>query len=74
MDRLTNKRCLQIGLMSAMDHKRAFCRVLRMSALPPKAGMDHHGRDVRFVPQADSPSAANRMLAFPVLIAAASGD
>jgi len=24
-----------------------------MSALPPKADMDQHGRDVRFVPQAD---------------------
>src|SRR5262249_16789240 len=24
-----------------------------MSALPPKADMDHHGRDVRFVPKAD---------------------
>jgi hypothetical protein len=24
-----------------------------MSALPPKADMDQHGRDVRFVPTAD---------------------
>ena len=24
-----------------------------MSALPPKADMDQHGRDVRFVPSAD---------------------
>ena len=24
-----------------------------MSALPPKADMDWHGRDVRFVPEAD---------------------
>ena len=24
-----------------------------MSALPPKADIDHHGRDVRFVPIAD---------------------
>jgi hypothetical protein len=24
-----------------------------MSALPPKADMDQHGRDVRFVPKAD---------------------
>ena len=24
-----------------------------MSALPPKADMDQHGRDVRFVPEAD---------------------
>ena len=27
-----------------------------MSALPPKADMDHHGRDVRFVPKADIPA------------------
>jgi hypothetical protein len=26
-----------------------------MSALPPKADMDQHGRDVRFVPKADIP-------------------
>jgi hypothetical protein len=29
-----------------------------MSALPPKAEMDQHGRDVRFVPKADSRTAA----------------
>ena len=29
-----------------------------MSALPPKADMDHHGRDVRFVPKADICTAA----------------
>jgi hypothetical protein len=28
-----------------------------MSALPPKADMDHHGRDVCFVPKADIRSA-----------------
>jgi len=26
-----------------------------MSALPPKADIDHHGRDVCFVPKADIP-------------------
>ena len=26
-----------------------------MSPLPPKADMDRHGRDVRFVPKADLP-------------------
>jgi hypothetical protein len=26
-----------------------------MSALPPKADIDQHGRDVRFVPKADIP-------------------
>ena len=29
-----------------------------MSALPPKADMDQHGRDVRFVPKADICTAA----------------
>src|SRR5215472_1759902 len=29
-----------------------------MSALPPKADMDRHGHDVRFVPKADSCTAA----------------
>jgi hypothetical protein len=29
-----------------------------MSALPPKADIDQHGRDVRFVPKADSCAAA----------------
>ena len=34
-----------------------------MSALPPKADMDQHARDVRFVPDADMPlSAARRAL------------
>jgi hypothetical protein len=33
-----------------------------MSALPPKADMDKHDRDVRFVPKADSCSATPRML------------
>jgi hypothetical protein len=30
-----------------------------MSALPPKADMDHHGRDVCFVPKADMPLSTN---------------
>jgi hypothetical protein len=31
-----------------------------MSALPPKADMDQHGRDVRFVPKADILRCSNR--------------
>jgi hypothetical protein len=33
-----------------------------MSALPPKADMVHHDRDVRFVPKADSCTAAKAAL------------
>jgi hypothetical protein len=39
--------------MSALSHKRASDHVQSMSALPPKADMDQHARDVRFVPIAD---------------------
>jgi hypothetical protein len=39
--------------MSALGQKRTSGLVEGMSALPPKADMDHHGRDVRFVPKAD---------------------
>jgi hypothetical protein len=35
--------------MSALAQKQTFDDVRRMSALPPKADMDQHGRDVRFV-------------------------
>jgi hypothetical protein len=37
-------------------------RLRLMSALPPKADMDQRGRDVRFVPIADSCSAAKLVL------------
>ena len=37
-------------LMSALGQKQTFGSVRLMSALPPTADMDHHGRDVRFVP------------------------
>jgi len=40
-------------LMSALGQKQTLGRVRLMSALPPKADMDRHGRDVRFVPIAD---------------------
>jgi hypothetical protein len=49
--------------MSALGQKQTLVRVHMMSALPPIADMDQHGRDdVRFVPKADSCSAANSRL------------
>jgi len=41
-------------LMSALGQKRTLEYVRAMSALLPKAEMDQHGRDVCFVPKADS--------------------
>ena len=35
--------------MSALGQKRTCRSAIAMSALPPKADMDHHDRDVRFV-------------------------
>ena len=35
-----------------MGQKQTFTRLQPMSALPAKADMDQHGRDVRFVPKA----------------------
>jgi hypothetical protein len=40
--------------MSALGHKQTLGVIKWMSALPPKADMDQHDRDVRFVPKADS--------------------
>jgi hypothetical protein len=39
--------------MSQMGQKWTLHSIRSMSALPPKADMDQHGRDVRFVPKAD---------------------
>jgi hypothetical protein len=39
--------------MSALGQKQTSAHVRVMSALPPKADMDHYCRDVRFVPKAD---------------------
>ena len=39
--------------MSAQGHHRTFCSVQWMSALPPKADVVRHGRDVRSVPKPD---------------------
>jgi len=36
-----------------MGQKQTSLRFRAMSALPPKADIDQHGRDVRFVPKAD---------------------
>jgi hypothetical protein len=36
--------------MSALGHKRTLSDFVGMSALPPKADMAQHDRDVRFVP------------------------
>src|SRR5215469_18541557 len=44
--------------MSALGQKRTLGHVRAMSALPPKADIDQHGRHVRFVPEADSCTAA----------------
>ena len=41
----------KLALTRACTHKsRCMSDGCPMSALPPKADMDHHGRDVRFVP------------------------
>jgi hypothetical protein len=45
--------------MSALGHKQTLRRIRTMSALPPKADIAEHGGNVRFVPKADSCTAAN---------------
>jgi hypothetical protein len=47
--------------MSALGHKRTFRDAGAMSALPPKADIRRLGRNVRFVPIADSCAAANSL-------------
>jgi hypothetical protein len=42
--------------MSALGQKQTSRPVEGMSALPPKADMDQHACDVRFVPKADIPA------------------
>ena len=44
--------------MSALGQKQTFVTLEPMSALPPKADIAQHGGDVRFVPEADSCTAA----------------
>jgi len=48
---------------NALGQKQAFEVVFAMSALPPKADMDQCRRDVRFVPIADSCTAAIDLIA-----------
>jgi hypothetical protein len=50
-----NKLCF---VTSALGHERTFSEVCGMSALPPKADIGKRHRDVRFVPKADSSTAA----------------
>jgi hypothetical protein len=45
--------------MSALGQDRTFPWVQAMSPILPKADIDQHGRDVRFVPKADIRSATN---------------
>jgi hypothetical protein len=60
------KRALLVGShqaavaasMSALGQKRTRRDEFAMSALPPKADIVRHGVNVRFVPQADSRTAA----------------
>jgi hypothetical protein len=40
-------------LMSALGQKRTFRKLHPMSALPPKADIDGHSPNVRFVPKAN---------------------
>ena len=47
-----------VRLMSVLPRKQTLARVRVMSALPLKADTDQHGCDVRFVPIADSYTAA----------------
>jgi len=47
---LTKTNALEGLSMSALGQKRTLRGVRPMSALPPKADIDHHGRDVRTNP------------------------
>ena len=50
----------RLALMSALGQNQTSAHVRVMSALPPKADIAERHRDVRFVPKADSCSAAKR--------------
>ena len=49
------------GVMSALGQKQTLECLRAMSALPPKADIAERSRDVRFVPKADSCSAAKKV-------------
>jgi hypothetical protein len=53
MEQLQRSAVPQKRLMSALGQKQTFNDACPMSALPPKADIDQHGRNVRFVPKAD---------------------
>src|SRR5262249_17019823 len=55
-------RAVKECLMSALGQKRTFGPKNAMYALPPIANIVEHDRDVRFVPKADSCTAAKRSL------------
>src|SRR6516164_10264640 len=55
-------RTVYRGLMSALGQKQTLERLRLMSALPPKADMDRHGSDVRFVPKADIKRLLNHLV------------
>jgi hypothetical protein len=51
--------------MSALGQKQTSHSEIAMSALPPKADIAGHQLDVRFVPKADSCTAAKRSIRSP---------
>src|SRR6516164_8343413 len=57
-------------LMSASGQKQTSKQVRRMSALPPKADIDQHASDVRFVPKADIVRCGERTSLFDHLVGA----
>jgi hypothetical protein len=57
------------GEMSALGQNRTWRGECAMSALPPKADIVQHGGNVRFVPKADSCTAAKTAL-FDYLVGA----
>jgi hypothetical protein len=54
--------------MSALGQKQTLERLDPMSASPPKADMDHHCRDVRFVPKADILRSGKSVVLFDYLV------
>ena len=62
VERGFRNRSLSGRAMSALGHKRTLRSVQPMSALLPKADIAGRQLDVRFVPQADSCSAAKNVL------------
>jgi hypothetical protein len=57
--------------MSALGQKQTFPNVRAMSALPPKADIQRHDWNVRFVPKADITHCSNFLLLFDLPVGAA---